>query len=219
MNWPLILAVTASATALAMAARRKPKALPGPSSGGEPIGPDALRELFERAEAAARWPNVSTFLLATSWSESRWHPKARSSDGEIGLFQLKPKSARIAELGLGPDVLSDPAWSTALYLWYLARLRNYAAPGQVIDWIALRRGGAYPSLVADVNESFTAQQGGSAGATGERSAGARGRFETALQHIGVPISFERQPAFPPAWKWPGVAAIADALGLKVPGVA
>ena len=185
--------------------------------GGAPIGPDALSKLFERAEIAAKWPGLATFLLAASWTESTWHPDARSPSGAIGLFQLKPASARIAELGLPPSVLTDPAWATALYLWYLARMRNYAAPGQVIDWLALRRGGAYPVLVADVHESFTAEQSGAKGATGQRSAEVRGRFELALAHTGVPTSFENQPAFPAGWTWPGLPAIVTALGLSTTG--
>jgi soluble lytic murein transglycosylase-like protein len=215
MNTAILAAIAALlGTGAAVALRRKPKpaslsstTTPKPTptptpSDVEPAGvPADLLNLFEAVADAAKWPELPKFLAAVSWTESRWHADARSSAGAIGLFQLKPASANLAAIGQPASVLTDPRWNTVLYVWYLARLRNYAAGGQVIDWLALRRGGAYPKLVADTGELE------------QRSRDVRSRLEQALAHIGLPIEFEHEPAFPEGWTWPGLPPLLAAAGL------
>lgn len=149
-------------------------------------------------------PGLPTMAAAVGYTESRYKTNLRNDSGMLGIFQEHPDSMRVDDLGLPSSVLFDPRYATALLAWYYKRLRPYARAGQTIDWLALRRGGAYPDLVDDVEE------------TKQRSREVRERFEDALDAIGVPRSFMYQAAFPSGYHWPGINAVLGALGVSAP---
>lgn len=153
-------------------------------------------------EQLVGWPGFSDYLRAVAWTESRGDPRACAGacgpNAARGPYGLRPDSARVSEFG-GPSLLYSWPWSTGLAAWYAARLRYYAYSGQVIDWLALRRGWALPSLVADVNETATV----TGYAPGERSRDVRERFTQALDAVGIPRAFMYQRAFPSSYRWPG----------------
>ena len=84
--------------------------------------------------AAARRYGVEPALVkAVVWQESRFHPQARGSRGEIGLMQVMPKAAARdwsdAEHlpPLTPEHLLDPGTNTLVGAWYLGKLlKRYA---------------------------------------------------------------------------------------------
>lgn len=69
------------------------------------------------------------FLLAMIKTESRFNPNARGRHGEIGLMQIKPRTAQwmAVRSGLtwyGPESLNDPAVNIRLATAYLSYLRS-----------------------------------------------------------------------------------------------
>ena len=91
-------------------------------------------------EAAVRHHLPPEMLTALVWVESRYCPQARGRDGEIGLGQVMPSTAR--GLGVDPKNLWDP-WlnldTAARYLaiqyrkfgrWELALAAYNAGPGR-----------------------------------------------------------------------------------------
>lgn len=147
-------------------------------------------------------PGLPTMLAAVGYTESRYETSVINDEGMMGIFQLAPSSMRLADVHASKNVLLDPRWSTALLAWYYKRLQPYAAPGQRIDWLALRRGSAYPDLVSDVNETHA------------RSREVRQRLEQALDKTGTPRSFMYQDAFPDGYQWPGIEPVLAAAGVR-----
>ncbi|ADR37787.1 Lytic transglycosylase catalytic (plasmid) [Oceanithermus profundus DSM 14977] len=95
------------------------------------------------AEAAARHDLPPDMLAALVWVESRYCPNARGKDGEIGLGQVLPSTAR--DLGVDPQKLWDPRLNletAARYLaiqyrrfgrWELALAAYNAGPGRAYE--------------------------------------------------------------------------------------
>ena len=84
--------------------------------------------------AAARRYGVEPALVkAVVWRESRFHPQARGSRGEIGLMQVMLKAAARDWTDaehlppLTPEHLLDPGTNTLVGAWYLGKLlKRYA---------------------------------------------------------------------------------------------
>jgi hypothetical protein len=158
-------------------------------------------------------------LVAVAWTESRGNPLAAAGtrpNSARGLFQLRPKSAfahQLARYVTAPQLLFDPALSTALAAWYAWRLRNFKDPGQVLDWLAIRRGWALPRLVDDVDEVAVVKgKGGVLLAPGERSKQTRWNFSQALPRAGLPQSFMYEYPFR-GLRWPGIWQVMNAVGV------
>ena len=189
----------------------EPPAPPGPEPqpGKGWVDADAprrIREIARPIEELTGWDDLGDFLTAVAWTESRGNPGAChgacAANSAHGWFQLRPNSARIAELGLPREALFDEPTSVALAAWYGHRLRPFAASGQVIDNLALRRGWAYPSRVSDVDEKH------------QRSKDTRARFSTGIAKAGLPQSFMYSRTFPEDYTWPGagIDALLSAVG-------
>lgn len=185
-----------------------PAPQPPPTPGGGWVDADAPRRIRALAGPLADqlgWPDLPDLLVAIAWTESRGNPQAQRYQGANaarGWFQMRPNSARLDQANLTVDALKREADQVALVTWYLHRLRNYARKGQDIDLLALRRGMAYPFLVADVDEDMSTPDAG----PGVRSRGARERFAEGLAMAGEDESFMFHRAFPPGYHWPGIDA-------------
>jgi hypothetical protein len=182
-------------------------------SGGwiDPDAPRRIRAIAAPIEAAANWPGLGDFLVAKAWTESRGNPKAGSDTGNAarGWFGLRPKSARVRDLAafLTPASLKQERPAVALAAWYAHRMHDEAAPGQIVDWLAIARGWAYPRLVSDVDEAATVK----GWLPGERSRQVRFNLTHALTRgAGVAPTFMYEPAFPANYSWPGIDQV---LGL------
>jgi len=182
---------------------------------GEPVGdwadynaPTDIRVIAAPVETLTTWPNLGNFLAAVSYTESRGNHNAGSSadnNDARGWFGLRPSSAKTVAYGFAdPNILKSKKHAVAFAADYAVRLRNHASPGQVVDWLAIRRGWALPELVADTDESE------------KRSREVHQRFETALTSAGLPASFMHFPAFSPNFAWSGFAsALAAVQGAAV----
>ncbi len=160
--------------------------------------PRRIRQLAAPIERIANWPGLGHYLAGIAFIESRGNPRAGSdaqSNAARGWFGHRPKSARLDDLGLGVGALKDEAYAVALAAWYAHRCRAFAAPGQVMDWLAVRRCWAYPSHVDNVDHP------------GYRTQLARG-----LQKAGVQPDFMYLTAFPAGYRWPGIDAVLAAVG-------
>jgi hypothetical protein len=164
--------------------------------------PRRIRMLAAPIERIAHWPGLGDFLVANAWTESRGNSRAQNgSSGAVGWFQGFPSTLRADDLGIGrAQILADENLQVALQAWYAYRLRPYARSGQVIDWSAIRRGEAYPSLVDDT------------ALTQQRSRDVQRRFEEGVDKAGLPAAFAHYPAFPPGFAWPGIDAVLGAVG-------
>jgi len=180
---------------------RSSSAVGSTSPGRTVLNATSLRLMARPVERLLRQPGLADFLAATAYTESRFNTRATNHLGFRGLFQMTASTSRVADAGGDANSLYSPRWSIALVAWYISRLRSYAAHGQVIDWLAVRRGMAYPYLVADVGEHE------------ERSRAVRDRFEQGLRAVGLHLSFAHQRAFPPGYNWPGIAAVMSAVGV------
>lgn len=169
----------------------------------------ALRQMTRRAEAVVEWPGISDFLIVKAWFESRYTLGARGNAGEIGLFQLLPMSAfPESEWGntarVDPQILENPAVAVATAIDYALRLRKYAPGGRDrVTWYALARGWLRPSNVDDWDDE---------NALSRRT---RQNFRTAMERVGIPITFGPRQAYPggdPAnVRWPGAQRLVEIL--------
>ena len=196
--------------------------LPEPGPPPLPIGtgwkggnPEALRQLAMPLEYELGWWGLGDFLAAAAWTESHGNPKAGPStfDNKArGLLGGRPKSmfrGKYAPLArTNPNLLKNPRWAIATNAAYLNSLRDYAFPGQAIDWLALRRGMALPRLVSDVNEEAKVK----GYAPGERSEDVRERFQKGIEKAALRDSFAYEEAFPPGYQWLGLERALDLLG-------
>lgn len=192
-------------------------------SSGKPKGgwadgdaPRRIREIAAQVEEATGWWGLGDFLVAVAWTESRGNSNACNvsetgycaQNSARGWFQGRPKSFLVRELEYlqkeNPDIILDERWSVALAAWYAYRLRGFKYSGQVIDWLALRRGWAYPSRVSDVDEDY------------ERSMETRERFEDGVYKAGLDDNWMYERAFPSGFHWPGIEAVLEAVGAADP---
>ncbi len=160
--------------------------------------PRRIRELAAPIERVANWPGLGDYLAAISYTESRGNPRAGTSavdNRARGWFGMRPRSARLRDLGLGVEALKDERYAVALAAWYAHRCRPYAAPGQRIDWLAIRRCWGYPSDVDEVDHPGYWRQ-----------------FGRGLSSVGLPQSFMHLPAFPSGYTWPGIEVVLQAVG-------
>lgn len=195
--------ITATMLAAIMLAPRSSKAAKRKKVSRGTTSPEQIREITAPVESLLAQPGLGNFFAASAWVETggTFELGARGKIGELGCLQMRPKTARVTEIGQLPSVLYELPWSIALGTWLVARLRKYAAAGQVIDWLALRRGWAKPSLVRDVDEEQP------------RSPQVRSRFALGLEKTGTDPSFMGEPAFPSGYVWPGLSPVLEAVGL------
>ena len=159
-----------------------------------------IRVYAGRIEDAYGWTGFPDFLVAVARTESGGNPRAIAKSGGSnaarGWFGLRPNN--FANL-VSADELFDERTSVGLAAIYAYRLHDNGYPGQVLDWLAVRRGWALPRLVSDVDETAPV----SGYADGERSGDVRERMALALSRVGLPESFMFERAFPPGFAWPG----------------
>lgn len=201
MKWNHLWLLPAAGVAAGLLVRRKAAATSAPLPGGgggypavkgkwvDADAPRRIRIIAAPIEAAMNWPGLGTYLAAISWVESRGNAFAGSDSGNLarGWFGIRPKSARVEELGLPASALKDERDSVALAAWYAYRCLKYADPGQTVDWLAIRRCWGYPSKTDDVGSDM-----------------GFGHLSDGLDKIGVPQEFMYAPAFPPGFQWLGV---------------
>jgi hypothetical protein len=164
----------------------------------DPNAPAEIRSLALTLENNAHWPNLGNFLAATAWTESRGNEQAGSSannNDARGWFGLRPASAMTQSYGFAdPNILKRGEYAVVFAADYIDRLRKYKSAYQTIDWLAIRRGFAYPDLVDDVYEND------------DRSRDVHARFSEGVKNVGLPSYFMTMPAFPTGYSWPGFAA-------------
>lgn len=204
LRWLAIPILTGAAMLLTSGGSVRAQSSPMPQNAA------AIRALVLPVEKKIGQRGLADFLTATAWTESNFNPNAENDIGYKGLFQMSDNSSMVDDLGVSGDVLFNPRWSIALISWYIERLRKYAEPGQVIDWLAVRRGMAYPHLVSDVQENKPAKPGA---VPGQRSREVRERLESGLDYVGLPRSFMYKPAFASGYKWPGIQAVLSSVGI------
>ncbi|WP_406873182.1 transglycosylase SLT domain-containing protein [Aminobacter sp. P9b] len=117
------LALAATAASAAVPEFRLPQAdhVAAPAQCADP-GADAGREAFRAfaaCEATAR-DLPAEFALAVMEIESFFDPEARGGDGEIGLMQVMPATARLMGFRGTLAELADPRTNIALGVRYLA---------------------------------------------------------------------------------------------------
>ena len=161
----------------------------------DPDAPRRIRAHASAIEKVARWPGLADFLVAVAYIESRGNSQAGSSDPNSnaarGWYGIRPESGRAGELGLHrTGALKDEAAATAIAAWYAHRMRAQASPGQVVDWLAVRRGWGYPKDVRDTDHAGYWKQLG-----------------MGLKAAGVPADFMLDPAFERDYAWPGMDAV------------
>lgn len=76
-------------------------------------------------------------VQAVIWTESKYRPAAVSAAGAEGLMQLMPATARFicenTAILYDPEMLTDPAYSIRLGVWYLSYLTaRFAGEEQVL---------------------------------------------------------------------------------------
>lgn len=230
--------------ALAMIAMSGDEEEEGEGQGREPGGgwsdrsaPDRIREIAGPIEETTGWHGLTDFLIAVAWGESRGNQyacagvsratldDACSGNKARGWFQNRPSSAYADEYAFlvddDPDLIRrDARYAVAFFVWYVYRLRNYAKKGQTVDWLAIRRGGALPRLVKDVDEEAVVDRIKPGTdpprkyKPGERSADVRERFEQAVAAVGLPDDFMYERAFPPGFVWPTFEQILSLAGIE-----
>jgi len=213
-----MLGLAAGAVAAAVASSRTsaggngspvpPKPQDGTSSASRAAVRQQIWDLASMLADELNWPGLPHFMIAQAWAESRFKPTAMNPEGgpnaARGVFQIRPKSAMKGNSAIvdNPNRLYDVPTSVALNASYLERLRKYG-PTSEIDWLALRRGTAFPSHVDDFSEEK------------QRSRDVRGRLEKAFRAIGLPLDFMRVKAFPKGFHWPGIDKVLAMVGGSV----
>lgn len=172
--------------------------------------PFRIAELAGKIEDQTGWLGLSEFLVAVALWESRGDSDVCNMQGGScrpnnarGWFQLRPQSAlgkSPIKLADKPDILFNEPWAVAMAAWYAYRLRTWGKSGVPVNWLAIRRGWALPSLVKDVNE------------TKARSKVVRQNLELTFGSLGIPESFMYEPAIPPGFVWPGVEQVLEIVG-------
>jgi hypothetical protein len=166
-----------------------------------PSAPYEIRELARPIEKLTNMDGLGDFLAGVAWVESRGNPQAGSDAGNAarGWFGMRPKSARLVDLGLSAAALKDGPTAVALAAWYAHRCQPYAYPGQRIDWLSIRRCWGKPSDVDDVNHP-----------------GYRDQLARGLECAGADPDLMDDVAIGSNYRWPGVNAIFDAVGRPLP---
>jgi hypothetical protein len=208
----VITGLTLAATAALLTRSKRAPPTPVPES-VKPMSDDreaAKAEIWRLGSILADelgWPGLPQFMLAQAWAESRYKRTARNPEASWnaarGVFQIRPTGAMLGTgdpIEQNPDLLYDIATSVALDAWYLHRLHKWAQTDQ-IDWLAERRGTAYPRLVKDFAE------------THQRSIDVRRRLEKALRAVGLPKWFMHNRAFPHTW--PGIDRVFELLDVDL----
>ena len=181
-----------------------------PSATADPNWAPQIRRVVAQIETVTGpWPGLADYLIAVAYWESSHrdgtppNPNACRApcgpNSERGLFQIRPSTAGVES---NPDILYDPTVAVAAATDLVYRLATkWDAPGQTVDWLAIRRGWRLPKLVKDTGEANTA------------SAGVRERFIQALEGVGLSSGFMQRPALPAGMSWPGIDAIEQAVGI------
>jgi hypothetical protein len=224
-NWKPVAGVGAVGGVLVIASRRRPRRGSSGGNGGNGDGGGStdnnvhrlsgseIRELAAPLAHVMSWPDLPKFLSVVAFTESGGNPKVAScaNNKACGLYGLRYKTSRLAELGQPPEALHDARWATFADAWLSWRLGHmgYHFPGQVVDWLAIRRGMAFPKLVADVDEKAPIK----GYAPGERSADVRRRMLKGLAHEGIDDEFMYEPAYQGGAFFPGVDAMLAAMNL------
>lgn len=163
------------------------------TAGGD-VG-DELRMYAARLEQRGVLPGLGTFLTAVAKFESGFNPKAVGPTQDYGLFQILEPTVDLPSSTL----LTIPGSVAAAAINVRNLLVNRGAPGQKVDWYAIRRGWAIPSLVSDTR------------LTKEKSRVNKKRFDKAMQDTGIPKSFGRQRVV--LGDWPGRNEVLDIMGV------
>jgi hypothetical protein len=163
----------------------------------DPTAPHWIREITKPIERMTNLKGLGDFFAAVAWIESRGDPRAGSDQGNAarGLLGMRPVSARVSDLGLPPSALKDARTSIALGAWYLHRCLKYAAPGQRIDWLSIRRCWKYPSLTDDEDDTSV-----------------QPNLAKGLYCSGTDPDFMFKKAIRWNYDWPGVDAVLAAVG-------
>lgn len=210
-----------SGTAKSKKGKSRPKTSGKPKGGwADGDAPRRIREIAAQIEDRTGWWGLGDFLVAVAWTESRGNSNICNTDesgycaknSARGWFQGRPKSFLVKQFEFlkdaNPDIILDERWAVVLAAWYAYRLRGFRFAGQVIDWLAIRRGWALPSRVKDVDEEH------------QRSVETRERFEAGVYKAGLDENFMYEPAFPKGFDWPGIEGLLEAVGIEQPyGVA
>ncbi|MCH9637724.1 MAG: hypothetical protein K0U16_07255 [Gammaproteobacteria bacterium] len=159
--------------------------------------PAQIRAIARPIERMTNLKGLGDFLSGVAWIESRGNPRAGSDEGNRarGMYGMRPKSARVADLGLPSSALKDLPTATALAAWYIHRCIPWADEDQDIDWLALRRCWGYPKDVDDVDHPGYWKQ-----------------FARGLTCAGVDPNFMYKKAIRWNYTWPGIDAILAAVG-------
>lgn len=161
--------------------------------------PRRIRAIARPIEQAANWPGLGDYLAGIAYTESRGNAQAGKDSGNAarGWFGIRPVSGRVGDLGLSGDALKNERYAVALAAWYAHRLRPYASSGQSIDWLAIRRGWAYPHLVDNVDHP-----------------GFLSQLQRGLSNAGSDPSLAHRRAFPPGYQWPGIDTVLALVGAR-----
>jgi hypothetical protein len=168
---------------------------------------DRIQALAAPVEELVGWPNLGSYLKAVAYTESSGNPRAdtnKGSNSARGWFGLRPKTARITDVGLDVEALKQEVESVALAAWLAYRLWVYGGKNPR-TWLELRRGWRLPSLLEDDDEQE------------EGSVDVRRRFEEALDAVGLDHDFMYEEAIPADFHWPGfknVLAAVRAVGAR-----
>lgn len=194
-----------------------------PKGGGGWTDADAPRRIREIAAPLAAYTgqgrDLVDFLVTTAFTESRGNSRVGTdvdNNAARGWFGLRPATALAYELEPllergRVDLLKNERWAVALATWLVWRLRKYGDPKQVVDWLAIRRGFAFPRLVAD--DAEVAEVPGYA--PGERSRDVRERMELGAGKAGRGNDLLFGAAFPPGTREPDVRKLLELAGVAV----
>lgn len=215
LGWPIAIGVGVGMLLLSGSAKGEPVAklpqLPeGVSVEDVPTGhgdrrseQELIWSLGRKVEAMGILPGFAEYLLSTAYVESQFNPEAGSDavdNAARGWFGMRPESAFNWKNGLThlqdqPNLLKDPRWAVAAAADYAKRMFPYLAPGQEMDFMALRRGWSWASKVSDRTSSWAQQK--------------EGKYEDALTKVGLPTDLVHKRI--PLGDYPGINAILEEL--------